>query len=98
MQGPFHEHYFTNLFFRDIVKDALIFPDMMDYIMKADEEEKVMVEDKCRPPNNLKMLLNLATINLYPPFTADQVALFFAFIFPAFEEEKVNFFIRIYSI
>lgn len=72
---------------REIVKDALIFPDLMEHIMKADEEEKVG-QDKCRPPNNLKMLLNLAMINLYPPFTADQAALLFAFIFPAFEEEK----------
>jgi hypothetical protein len=68
-----------------VVKDAVLFEELLETLMKPKEDTSAR---QFKPPYDLKMLLNLAVINLYPPFTTDQAHMFLSFLFPSITEKK----------
>ena len=67
----------------------MLFEELLETLKRPNKENQAR---HYRPPYDLKMLLNLAVINLYPPFTTDQAFMFLSFLFPSIIEQKVSSF------
>jgi hypothetical protein len=75
----------NKIFFRGVVKEAVLFVELLETLMKPKEN---LTARQFKPPYDLKMLLNLAVINLYPPFTTDQAHMFLSFLVPSITDQK----------